>query len=106
MLSSSLAIHRALRADLIESVLVVTAPPLIGWGLRPALRRIFPVLLPPEGCQIEECPEAAQRFVSARGSEVGAKDIVAVAQKDTRAGLFTFVCSDTKVLIEVTFRGR
>jgi hypothetical protein len=42
----------------IVSVLIVTAPPFIRRSLRPAHRRIFPVLLPAERSQVEKGPDA------------------------------------------------
>src|ERR1022692_1555210 len=44
---------------------IVPSPPLVGRGLGIALRRVFPVLLPPERSEIEVAPGAAHRLVAA-----------------------------------------
>src|SRR5438876_3885137 len=62
-----------------SSVFVVAAPPDVGFGLRPALRRILPGLLAAIGRQIEEGPCAAQGLDPARGREIGAIDAIAIA---------------------------
>src|SRR3954470_20023697 len=42
------------------AVRIVVVPPLVRWGLRPALRRVLPRLLAPERRDIEKRPGGAQ----------------------------------------------
>src|SRR5919198_1562666 len=66
-------------------VLVVPAPPLVRRALRVTGRRVLPVLLPAERRQVEERPDAAERLHAALRREVGATDLVAVAEEDAEA---------------------
>src|SRR5512132_938085 len=70
------------RAGLV--VLVVEVPPLVRRGLRVALRRVLPLLLAPERGDVEVAPGAAHVLIAAAVDEVGAEDVVAVA--DERVG--------------------
>src|SRR5919198_5105457 len=63
------------------AVLVVEVPPLVGRRLRIALGRVLPLLLAPEGGQVEVAPGAARRLVAAIVDEVGTEDPVAVAEE-------------------------
>src|SRR6185503_6189243 len=78
-------------------VLVVAAPPLVRLGLRVALRRVLPLLLAAERGQVEIRPRRPHRLVAAVVDEVGAEDLVAVA--DERVGAVPLV--DAEVLVEV-----
>src|SRR5919106_4225517 len=82
-------------------VLVMAAPPLVRRGLRIARRRVLPVLLPAEGCQVEEGPDAAERLDAAPGREVRAIDVVAVAEEDAEAESLARVSRDAEVGVEV-----
>jgi hypothetical protein len=75
----------------------VAAPPHIRRGLGRALGRILPVLLPAERRQIQEGPGAAQRLDAAPGSEIGAKDPLAIAQEDAEAERLACVGRETEV---------
>ena len=63
-------------------VFVVQAPPFVGRRLRPARRRVLPLLLAAERRQVEEGPDAAERLDAAALGRVGEEDAVAVAQVD------------------------
>ena len=65
--------------------LVVPVPPLVGRGLGVALRRVLPLLLPPQGGDVEVAPGAAHRLVAAVVDEVGPEHPVAVADERVRA---------------------
>src|SRR5687768_11689220 len=80
----------------------MAAPPLIRRRLRPSFGRIFPILLPPERCQVEEAPGRAKRFDSATIRKVRAIDSFIIAQKDTQAKCLAFVRRQTEVGVEVT----
>src|SRR5262249_54966622 len=54
-------------------VFVVPVPPLIRLGLRVALGRVFPHLLPSERRDVEVAPGAAHRLVAATIDEISAK---------------------------------
>jgi len=95
----------ALRVSCGIPVLVVSAPPHIGRRLGRALGRILPVLLPTERRQVEEGPGAAQRLDAAPGSEIGAKDRVAIAEEDAEAEGLVCVGRETEVDIEVAIGG-
>src|ERR1700716_3214701 len=86
-------------------VLVVAAPPLIRRGLRPALRRILPVFLPAERRQVQEGPGATERLDASPGSEVGAIDVVAIAEEDAETEGLACVARDTEVDVEVAAGG-
>ena len=88
-----------------RSVFVVAPPPHVRLGLRPALGRILPVFLPAERSDVEVGPKAPQKLVAAPGSEVGAKDLIAVAQEDAGARGFTLVGRHAEIRIEVASRG-
>src|SRR5437773_2839251 len=62
-------------------VTVIPVPPLVGPGLRIALRRILPLLLTPERRHVEVVPDAAHRLVAAAVDHVGAEDALAVAEE-------------------------
>src|SRR5215471_3283204 len=66
-------------------VLVVPVPPAVRRGLRIALGRVLPVLLPSERGHVEVAPGAPQRLVAAVVDEVGAEHLVAVAEEHVRA---------------------
>src|SRR4029450_9346396 len=65
-------------------VLVVQVPPLVGRSLRIALGRVLPLLLAPEGGDVEVAPRAAHRLVAAVVDEIGAVDLLAIAQERVR----------------------
>src|SRR5215217_2091351 len=60
------------------AVLVVAVPPHVARGLRVALGRVLPVLLPAERRHVEIGPDAAERLVATGVDEVGAEDPVLV----------------------------
>src|SRR5262249_54773939 len=70
--------HRTPR-ELGSLVLVVAAPPLVGLRLRIPDRRVLPLLLSTERGQVEKGPDAAERLDAAVGREVGAENVIAVA---------------------------
>src|SRR5262245_62829221 len=72
--------------------LVVPGPPLVRRGLAVALRRILPSLLAPERGHVEVGPGVAHRLVAAAVDEVGAEDVVAVA--DERVGAVPLVLAE------------
>ena len=65
--------------------LVVPDPPLVRRGLGIAFRRILPLLLTPEGSDVEVVPSVPHLLVAAVVDEVGAKHAVAVADERVRA---------------------
>src|ERR1700757_4740106 len=69
----------------VVTVFVVPIPPLVRRRLRVALRRVLPLLLTPEGSNVEVAPGAAHLFVTAAVDEVGAEYAVAVAYECVRA---------------------
>src|SRR5918994_1835956 len=66
------------------TVLVVEVPPLVRRRLRVALGRVLPLLLATERGDVEVGPRAAHGLVAAGINEVGAEDVVALA--DERVG--------------------
>src|SRR5215207_7608458 len=66
------------------AVLVVQVPPLVRRGLRVALGRVLPLLLASERGDVEVRPGAAHVLVAAAVDEVGAEDLVTLA--DERVG--------------------
>src|SRR4030095_11527896 len=66
-------------------VVVVPVPPLVRRRLRVALRRVFPLLLSTERRDVEIVPGAPHLLVAAVVDEVGAEDLVTVADKRIRA---------------------
>src|SRR6185436_1077650 len=95
-------------------VFVVAAPPLVRLGLRIAGRRVRPLFLAPERREVEEGPHAAEGLDAAGRREVGAKDVVAVAQEDAEAERLAVLVDallgrrrpDAEVDIEIAFEGR
>src|SRR5262245_27104605 len=82
------------------SILVVTTPPLIRRALRPALGRFFPLFLASVRHEIQERPGAAQRLGAPVGREVGAEDLVAVAQEYAVAVSLLVGGGEPEILIE------
>src|ERR687895_2366481 len=78
-------------------VLVVVVPPLVRRGLRVALGRVLPLLLPAERRDVEVCPGGAHRLVAALVDEVGAEDLVALADE----GVGSVPLVHAEVLVEV-----
>src|SRR4051794_38666637 len=78
-------------------VSVVVVPPTVRRCLRMALRRVLPLLLAPESGDVEVAPRAPYRLVAAAVDEVGAEDLVAVA--DEGVGAVPLV--HPEVLVEV-----
>src|SRR2546421_745030 len=66
-------------------ILVVTAPPCVGRGLRVALRRVLPLLLGTERREVEVAPRAAQGLGAAMVDEVRGKHVVAFAEEGVGA---------------------
>src|SRR5205814_5523007 len=83
----------------------MSAPPRVRWRLGPAGRRVFPLFLAAIRGEIEERPNAAERFDATPLGEVGAIHIVAVAQEDAEAERFPFGGRATEVDVEVIVRG-
>src|SRR4029079_12395435 len=79
----------------------MAAPPLIGWRLRPAFRRVFPGLLAPERGEVEKRPGAAERLRSASGREIGAEDLVAPAEEYAETEGFATVGGDAEIDVEI-----
>src|ERR671910_1621650 len=79
------------------AVLVVQVPPLVPRRLRVALGRVLPLLLAPERGQVEVAPGAPHRLVAAAVDEVGAEDLVALADEGVRA----VPLADAEVGVEV-----
>src|ERR1700733_435896 len=82
----------------------MSTPPNVWLRLRPAFWRIFPCLLTAEWRQVEEGPKIAQGFVATPRCKVGAKDSVAVSQKDARTGGFVLRSRYTEIHVEVALR--
>src|ERR687895_1091168 len=78
-------------------VLVVVVPPLVRRGLRVALGRVLPLLLAAERRHVEVCPRGAHRLVAALVDEVGAEDLVALADE----GVGPVPLVHAEVLVEV-----
>src|SRR5215218_6645629 len=76
---------------------VVVVPPPVRRGLRVPLRRVLPLLLAAERGDVEVVPGVPHLLVAAGGDEVGAEDLVVLAEK--RIGAVPLV--DVEVLIEV-----
>src|SRR5437763_16760943 len=66
------------------AVFVVPVPPLVRRRLRIALRRVLPLLLAPECCDVEVAPSAPHGLVAAAVDEVGAEDAVTVSDERVR----------------------
>src|SRR5579859_2492606 len=62
-------------------VVIVPVPPLVGRGLRVALRRVLPGLLAAEGGHVEVTPGGSHCLVAAAVDEVGAEYLVAIADE-------------------------
>src|SRR5690349_18708596 len=77
-------------------VAVVPVPPLVRRRLRITLRRIFPNLLSAERCDVEVAPGGSERLIAADIDEIGAKDLLAVAEEHVVAVPFI----DAEVFIE------
>src|SRR5437667_9574883 len=92
-------------SPLSSSILIMSAPPRVRWRLGPAGRRVFPLFLAAIRGEIEERPNAAERFDATPLGEVGAIHIVAVAQEDAEAERFPFGGRATEVDVEVIVRG-
>src|SRR5947199_244193 len=69
----------------VVAVLVVPPPPLVRRRLRVALRRVLPLLLTPEGSDVEVVPSVPHLLVTAAVDEVGAEHAVTVAYERVRA---------------------
>src|SRR5205823_526528 len=70
---------------LVVAVLVVPPPPLVRRSLGIALRRVLPLLLTPQGSDVEVVPSVPHLLVTAAVDEVGAENAVAVAYERVRA---------------------
>src|ERR1043166_1176318 len=68
-----------------SGVVVVPVPPFIWLGLGVTFRRIFPSLLAAERREVEIAPCCSHRFVAAIVDEVGAEDLLAIAEKHIMA---------------------
>src|SRR3546814_16093773 len=66
-------------------VAVVPVPPLVGRGLRIALGRVLPDLLPAQRRDVEVVPGAPHLLVAAVVDEIGAEHAVAIAVEHVRA---------------------
>src|SRR5262245_53228405 len=66
-------------------VLVVLVPPLVRRGLRVALRRVLPLLLASQRRDVQVGPGAAHMLVAAAVDEVGAEDLLVVADEGVGA---------------------
>src|SRR6478609_756473 len=64
---------------------VVPVPPLIRRRLRMARRRVLPMLLAAKRREVQVAPGATHLLVAAVVDEVGAKDVLAVADEPIRA---------------------
>src|SRR5262249_16308569 len=64
---------------------VVPLPPLIRRGLWIALRRVLPLLLAPERCDVEVVPSASHLLVAATVNEVRAEHAIVVMDERVRA---------------------
>src|SRR5258708_4857704 len=62
-------------------VVVVPIPPLVRRGLGVTLRRSLPGFLAAERSDVEVAPDGAHRFVAAAVDEVGAENLLAVAEE-------------------------
>src|ERR1044072_2522406 len=80
-----------------RGVRVVVVPPLVRRRLRPAVRRVLPLLLAPERGDVEVAPGRAHRLIAARVDEVGAEDAVALADE----GVVPVPLVDPEVPVEV-----
>src|SRR5512145_2387254 len=87
------------------AVLIVAPPPLVRRALRPALRRVLPVLLAAERRQVEERPGTPERLDPASGREIRPKDRAAVAQEDAEAERLSLVGGEPEVDVEVAAMG-
>src|SRR5215211_2960853 len=67
------------------AVSVVVVPPPVRRGLRVTLRRVLPLLLAAERRDVEVGPGGAHPLVTAGVDEVGAEDLVAVADEGVGA---------------------
>src|SRR5690242_6733873 len=67
------------------AVLIVPPPPLVWRRLRVSLRRVFPLLLTPEGSDVEVVPSIPELLVTTTVDEVGAEYAVAIAYERIRA---------------------
>src|SRR5829696_1160974 len=75
------SVHRRYGRSRSLAVRVVVVPPLVRRGLRVSVRRVLPLLLAPECGDVEIAPGAAQLLVAAVVDEVGAEDLIAVADE-------------------------
>src|SRR4029453_4491010 len=73
------------RSSSVLPVLIVPAPPLVGWALRISLRRVLPSLLPPEPRGTAQAPGGADHLEAAAACEVGAIDVVTLAEEGVEA---------------------
>src|SRR5262245_66690190 len=78
-------------------VRVVVVPPLVRGSLRIALGRVLPFLLSAERGDVEVAPGAAHVLVTAGVDEVGAEDLVALADE----GICPVPVADAEVPVEV-----
>src|SRR5947208_16459975 len=69
----------------VVAVFVVPVPPLVRRRLRVALRRFLPLLLTPEGSDVEIAPGVPHLLIAAVVDEVGAEHAVALAYERVRA---------------------
>src|SRR5437870_2243324 len=89
-----------------RSIFVVAFPPLVRRSLWPSRRRILPVFLPSVGCQIEERPDAAERFDAASGREVAAINAIAIPKKNAKSEGFSLISGKPEIDVEITASGR
>src|SRR5215217_1505217 len=89
----------ATKADELRSIAVgvVVVPPLVRRGLRVPLRQVLPFLLAAERGDVQVVPGVPHLLVAAGGDEVGAEDLVALA--DERVGAVPLI--DVEVPVEV-----
>src|SRR6266498_2113151 len=78
-------LFEGLGGGFVVAVLVVPPPPLVRRSLGIALRRVFPLLLTPEGSDVEVVPSVPHLLVTAAVDKVGAEHAVAVAYERVRA---------------------
>jgi hypothetical protein len=83
-------------------VAVVPCPPLVGRGLRIAVRRILTILLAPERGDVEQAPGVDEDLIATTVDEVGAEDVVIVVANE-RVGAVPVL--DAEVFMEVVGDG-
>src|SRR4030095_13571369 len=87
-----------LRGGFVAAVFVVPIPPFVRLRLRVALRRVLPLLLASQRCNVEIVPGVPHLLVAAVVYEIGAEHAIAVP--DERVGAVPLVYAE--IFIEVT----